>query len=46
MKPKKERVTRLDYCQYLRTIYPVKHGLLDDDLRQQLKSPAIQMRLA
>jgi len=29
-----------------RTIYQVKHGLLDDYLRQQLKSPAIQMRLA
>jgi len=28
------------------TIYQVKHGLLDDYLRQQLKSPAIQMRLA
>ena len=29
-----------------KTIYEVKHGLLDDYLRQQLKSPAIQMRLA
>ena len=28
------------------TIYQVKHGLLDDYLRQQLKSPAIHMRLA
>jgi hypothetical protein len=28
------------------TIYQVKHGLLDDYLRQQLKSPAIQMALA
>jgi hypothetical protein len=28
------------------TIYQVKHGLLDDYLRQQLKSPSIQMRLA
>ena len=28
------------------TIYQVKHGLLDDYLRQQLKSPAILMRLA
>jgi hypothetical protein len=28
------------------TIYQVKHGLLDDYLRQQLKSPAIQMCLA
>lgn len=28
------------------TIYQVKHGLLDDYLRQQLKSPTIQMRLA
>jgi hypothetical protein len=28
------------------TIYQVKHGLLDDYLRQQLKSPAVQMRLA
>ncbi|MBN2004174.1 MAG: hypothetical protein JXA21_12530 [Anaerolineae bacterium] len=29
-----------------RTIYQVKHGLLDDYLRQQPKSPTIQMRLA
>jgi hypothetical protein len=29
-----------------RTIYQVKHGLLDDYLRQQLKSPTVQMRLA
>jgi hypothetical protein len=29
-----------------RTIYQVKHGLLSDYLRQQLKSPAIQMTLA
>jgi hypothetical protein len=29
-----------------RTIYRVKHDLLDDYLRQQLKSPAIQMYLA
>ena len=29
-----------------RTIYQVKHDLLDDYLRQQLKSPAVQMRLA
>lgn len=29
-----------------RTIYRVKHDLLDDYLRQQLKSPAVQMRLA
>jgi len=29
-----------------RTIYQVKHGLLSDYLRSQLKSPAIQMRLA
>jgi len=28
------------------TIYQVKHGLLDDYLHQQLKSPTIQMRLA
>ena len=28
------------------TIYQVKHGLLDDYLRQQLKSPTILMRLA
>jgi hypothetical protein len=28
------------------TIYQVKHGLLDDYLRQQLKSPAVLMRLA
>lgn len=28
------------------TIYQVKHGLLDDYLRQQLKSPAIRMSLA
>lgn len=28
------------------TIYQVKHGLLDDYLRQQLRSPSIQMRLA
>lgn len=28
------------------TIYRVKQGLLDDYLRQQLKSPTIQMRLA
>ncbi|HVP41688.1 MAG TPA: transposase [Candidatus Krumholzibacteriaceae bacterium] len=29
-----------------RTIYQVKHGLLSDYLRQQLKSPAIRMTLA
>jgi hypothetical protein len=29
-----------------RTIYRVKHDLLDDYLRQQLKSPGVQMRLA
>ncbi|MDO9065722.1 MAG: transposase [Chloroflexota bacterium] len=29
-----------------RTIYHVKHDLLDDYLRQQLKSPTVQMRLA
>jgi hypothetical protein len=29
-----------------RTIYHVKHDLLDDYLRQQIKSPTIQMRLA
>jgi hypothetical protein len=29
-----------------RTIYRVKHELLDDYLRQQLKSPGVQMRLA
>ena len=29
-----------------RTIYQVKHGLLSDYLRQQLKSPTIQMTLA
>ncbi|MDV7394184.1 IS701 family transposase, partial [Arthrospira platensis SPKY1] len=29
-----------------RTIYRVKHDLLDDYLRQQLKSPTVQMRLA
>jgi hypothetical protein len=29
-----------------RTIYQVKHGLLDDYLRQQLKSPAIKMSFA
>jgi hypothetical protein len=29
-----------------RTIYRVKHDLLDDYLCQQLKSPAVQMRLA
>jgi hypothetical protein len=28
------------------TIYQVKHGLLSDYLRQQLKSPSVQMRLA
>jgi len=28
------------------TIYQVKNGLLDDYLRQQLKTPTIQMRLA
>ncbi len=28
------------------TIYQVKHGLLDDYLRQQLQAPTIQMRLA
>lgn len=28
------------------TIYRVKHDLLDDYLRQQLKSPTAQMRLA
>ena len=29
-----------------RTIYHVKHDLLDDYLRQQIKSPSVQMRLA
>lgn len=29
-----------------RTIYRVKHALLDDYLRQQLKSPTVHMRLA
>lgn len=29
-----------------RTVYQVKHGLLSDYLRQQLKSPSVQMRLA
>ena len=28
------------------TIYQVKHGLLSDYLRQQLKTPAIKMELA
>ena len=28
------------------TIYQVKHGLFDEYLRQQLKSPTIQMKLA
>lgn len=32
--------------QSQRTIYQVKNGLLSDYLRQQLKSPAIQMTLA
>jgi DDE superfamily endonuclease len=32
--------------QTQRTIYRVKHDLLDDYLRQQLKSPTVQMRLA
>ncbi|MCG2740966.1 MAG: IS701 family transposase, partial [Syntrophaceae bacterium] len=32
--------------QSQRTIYQVKSGLLSDYLRQQLKSPAIQMTLA
>jgi len=27
-------------------VYRLKHGLLSDYLRQQLKSPAIQMALA
>ena len=29
-----------------RTVYQVKHDLLSDYLRQQLKSPTVQMRLA
>ena len=29
-----------------KTLYRVKHGLLDDFLRQQLKNPSINMRLA
>ena len=29
-----------------RTVYQVKHGLLSDYLRQQLKSPSVQMCLA
>ncbi|MCB1715345.1 MAG: transposase, partial [Candidatus Competibacteraceae bacterium] len=29
-----------------RTLYQVKHGLLDDYLIQQLKNPSITMRLA
>jgi hypothetical protein len=28
------------------TIYQVKHGLLSDYLRQQLRSPAVRMTLA
>jgi hypothetical protein len=28
------------------TIYQIKHGLLDDYMRSQLRSPAIQMRFA
>jgi hypothetical protein len=28
------------------TIYQVKHDLLSDDLRQQLKSPTVKMELA
>ena len=28
------------------TIYQVKHGLFDEYLRHQLKSPAIQMKIA
>jgi hypothetical protein len=28
------------------TLYRVKHGLLDEFLRQQLKNPVIPMRLA
>jgi hypothetical protein len=33
-------------CETQRTIYQVKHGLLSDYLRQQLKSPTIHMTLA
>ena len=32
--------------QTKQTVYRLKHDLLDDSLRQQLKSPDVQMRLA
>jgi hypothetical protein len=36
----------LEFRFGIAAIYRVKHDLLDDYLRQQLKSPGIQMRLA
>ena len=39
------RLKQLAYETH-RTIYKVKNGLLSDNLRQQLKSPPIQMVLA
>lgn len=32
--------------QTQQTVYRVKHGLLDNDLCQQLKNPSVKMRLA
>ncbi len=39
---------RLEHVAYQtqQTIYQVKHGVLEEYLRQQLKSPAIRMELA
>ena len=39
------RLATLAY-QTGQTIYQVKHGVLDEYLRQQLKSPAIKMKFA
>ncbi|MDX9992315.1 MAG: hypothetical protein RBS68_09730, partial [Anaerolineales bacterium] len=43
------RITHLHTLSYTltkRTIYRVKYDLLDEYLRQQIKSPDVQMRLA
>ena len=43
-----KQLTEIEDCQCRkeRTVYQVKHDLLSGYLRQQLKSLAIQMRLA
>ncbi|WP_417914696.1 hypothetical protein [Candidatus Electronema sp. JM] len=41
------RIRLIQFAKETRqTVYRLKHGLLSDYLRRQLKSPAIQMRFA